>query len=138
MYIERRMSQTKLARYATGGCDGIIKVEIALRKHGDEAGSQALAVAVDSKISFREALPRDCPPKGAAPLLSTVLIRLVGPDDLCQQDFASHAALGFQCPKPEQLCSWHSCSMFLTSYEKHKLIQLTKFKPLARKTLLLT
>ena len=82
---------------------------------------------------YKESLPAQCPPPEAGPLQPMSLLRLIGPNDLCEGDFASHAALGVPCHMPDKACEWASCSMFLPSLEKHKLVALTKFKRLKSK-----
>jgi len=84
--------------------------------------------------SWREDLPENCPPAEAAPLNNLKLMRLVGPHDVVESDFASHAALGYTCHMEDKECEWASCSMFLPSLAPHQLRDLRKFKRLKSKT----
>lgn len=80
-----------------------------------------------NNIQWREDLPDGCPPADATPAPTTVLLRLVPSKKVVDDDFRSHMALGYPPPKVGDLASWASCSMFLTSYESHRLKGLTKF-----------
>lgn len=91
---------------------------------------------MDSKLNspWREVLPENCPPPHAAPLVTQRLMRLVGPQDVSELDFASHAALGITCTLEGRECEWASCSMFLPTLAVHQLRDLLKFKRLKSKT----
>ncbi|MBU1313957.1 MAG: hypothetical protein KJ947_22450 [Alphaproteobacteria bacterium] len=82
---------------------------------------------------FREALPANCPPDDAGPLNTQVLVRLVEGPDVTEADFDSQEKLGYECTIENGDCEWASCSMFLPSVPKHKLVTLTKYKRLKKK-----
>lgn len=85
-------------------------------------------------IEWREDLPDRCPPENAAEPAPQTLIRLLDCATPTDGDFDSHLALGLTCNDEKRLCEWASCSMFLSSFEKHQIIALRKFKRLKNKT----
>jgi hypothetical protein len=87
-----------------------------------------------SDIEWRESLPDRCPPDDASEPAGQTLIRLVVGETPGQCEFASHTALGIPCHDDSLLCEWASCSMFLPSYEKHRIKGLLKYRRLKKKT----
>lgn len=85
-------------------------------------------------LQFREPLPANCPPSDAGPISTLILLRLVGPEQPTEEDFDSHAALGYECTLDGGECEWASCSMFLPSVAGHVLRGLRRFKRLKHKT----
>lgn len=51
-------------------------------------------------------------------------------EDVADGHFASHASLGYTCHLEGKECEWASCSMYLPSIARDKLVALTKFKRL--------
>jgi hypothetical protein len=90
------------------------------------------AVIVDGQ--WREQLPDGCPPLTASQMTQQVLLRLVGPNPISDDDFMSHQALGFAKPDAICACAWSSCSMFLASIDRHRLRAMKRFKRLKDKT----
>lgn len=84
---------------------------------------------------FREKLPSNCPPEASSPLKKQIVLRLVGPGDVTEDDFKSHAALGYPCPKGNE-CEWAACSLFLNGIGRDKLRSLVKFPRLKKKNAL--
>jgi hypothetical protein len=82
---------------------------------------------------FRESLPQNCPPEDSGPLHPQTLLRLVEGPAVIEADFDSQEKLGYQCTVENGECTWASCSMFLPSVPKSKLMTLTKYKRLQKK-----
>ncbi len=83
--------------------------------------------------AWRERLPENCPPRDAIGLVSQPLLRLVGPSDVCDDDFKSHQALGRPCLNGRH-CEWAACSLFLLGTRKEQFDTLRKFPTLKDKT----
>jgi hypothetical protein len=84
-------------------------------------------------MNFLEALPDLCPPRDAADAAYPAAFRFVkidNKDDLCDEHFLSHAALGQSKPLQVDGCSWASCSLFesRTCADYVRVSKIPKFK----------
>lgn len=89
--------------------------------------------AVVADQVWREPLPPACPPLESQPLMPQVLLRLCGPEPICEMDFASHVALGRK-PLPKEACKFSACSMYLASTSPETIRDLRRFPKLKHKT----
>ena len=82
---------------------------------------------------YREELPKGCPvAEQTGPLTPQRLLRLVGPTEVTNDDFHSHAFHG-PCTFPGRECDWAACSMYLDGTAQATLLGLRKFPKLKQK-----
>lgn len=61
---------------------------------------------------YKENLPEECPLVDAADVALTDVWRFVKTDQITEECFASHDAIGKQRPDAVDACLWASCSLF--------------------------